>query len=104
MTPRDRTQSREVITRKDAKTPRMRNMFFALFAALRETAWRLGMGMRLQRVAVLVAVALGVGSATGLAQTERVFASLLPLYRAATGAYGHEGPRLTTAVDTLAAA
>src|SRR4051812_8230277 len=112
MTPRDRTQSREVITRKDAKTPRTRNMFFALFAAsretvcaaLRETAWRLGMGMRLQRVAVLVAVALGVAPATGLAQTDPVFDSLLPLYRAATGAYGDEGPRLTTAVNALAAA
>src|SRR4051812_43834053 len=60
--------------------------------------------MTLRRIAVFVTVVLGMTPGAGLAQTDPVFDSLLPLYRAATGTYGDEGPRLTTAVNTLAAA
>src|SRR3954468_5404699 len=60
--------------------------------------------MRALQIAACVALALGAAPAPGFAQKGQFFDALLPLYRAAAGTYGDEGPRLTTAVDTLAAA
>ena len=69
-------------------------MIFAIFAASRETSWRL---------AVFVGLALGVAPTTAFAQKGQFFDALLPLYRAAAGTYGDEGPRLQQSIDALAA-
>src|SRR4051812_45959456 len=60
--------------------------------------------MRVPLIAAFVAVAVGVAPATVFAQQDQFFDALLPLYRAAAGTYGDEGPRLSTAVNALAAA
>ena len=74
-------------------------MIFAFLAALRETPWRLGV-----RLTAFVGLALGVTPATGFAQKNQFFDALLPLYRAAAGTYGDEGPRLQQSIDALGGA
>src|SRR3954469_14893824 len=83
-------------------TQRKKRTTATVLAALREVASR--RRVRVLRVAVFAALALGVAPATGFAQKDQFFDALLPLYRAAAGTYGDEGPRLTTAVNAVAAA
>lgn len=79
-------------------------MIVAVLAAPRETPLRLGVARKSLRLAAFVGLALCAAPATGFAQKDQFFDALLPLYRAAAGTYGDEGPRLPMSIDALAAA
>ncbi len=96
------TQSDPTQRREDAKGKN--KVIFAILAPSREIPLRLGVRVRVLRLAVFVGLALGVAPATGFAQKDQFFDALLPLYRAAAGTYGDEGPRLQLSIDALAAA
>ena len=77
-------------------------MTFAIFPPRRAASWRLRVRSNIVRIAAFVAVALGVAPSDAFAQNNQFFDALLPLYRAAAGTYGDEGPRLLMSVDGLA--
>jgi tetratricopeptide (TPR) repeat protein len=59
---------------------------------------------RTSRLVAFVLIALAAAPATGFAQKDQFFDTLLPLYRALAGSYGDEGPQLTAAVDSMGVA